>query len=156
MSQHLCWWLVKKNAPYLLKLLTFLSLSLPPAITDGAPIFETYLEEMLLQVMECLSSSLVLKCRGHLWLWLFLCREYYPIISKCFIHLRRKTLQTESPNYYYCHYYYYDFKSICRMVPLKDSLLRVYCLAFLFPGVSNVLDLSYNVLFVPTNEKRNY
>lgn len=42
------------------------------------------------------------------------------------------------------------------MVPLRDSLLQVYCLAFLFSSVSSALDLSYNVLFVPTNEKRNY
>lgn len=42
------------------------------------------------------------------------------------------------------------------MVPLKDSLLHVYRLAFLFSSVFNALDLSYNVLFALTNEKRNY
>lgn len=66
----------KDTVPCLLNPFTCFSLSLLPANTDCAPSFEKYLEEMLLQAMERQSSSLVLKCRGHLWLGLFLCREY--------------------------------------------------------------------------------
>lgn len=48
------------------------------------------------------------------------------------------------------------FRVFAELSHLRDSLLQVYCLAFLFSSLSNALDFSYNPSVVLTNEKRTY